>query len=96
VRKANAELDAGRAESAVEIAGEALRLGAELDDVRTRVLARMTLARARPEDASEQLRLAWSEAERADEFNLVGAVARAAELGGVQLPVQVGPDPGRR
>lgn len=92
VQKANAEVEADRLTDAAAIAGEALELALALDSIRGEVLARMSLARAEPARAAEQLELAWRRAERADEFNLVGAVARAAELAGVELPTLYGPD----
>lgn len=92
VQKANAEVEAGRPDEAADVAREALELAERLDSVRGEVLARMSLARAEPGCAQEQLALAWSRAERADEFNLVGAVARAAELAGVELPTLHGPE----
>lgn len=95
VQKANAEIEAGRPEEGGRLAQEALELAIEQDTVRGEVLARLSLARALPETAQEQLYLAWSRAERANEFNLVGAVARAAELQGVALPTLQGPDLGR-
>lgn len=92
VQKANAEVEAGRPDAAAAIAREGLDLALRLDSVRGEVLARLTLARAEPSSAAEQLEQAWRRAERADEFNLVGAVARAAELAGVALPTLHGPD----
>lgn len=92
VQKANAEVEAHRPEDAAAIAREALDLAVGLDSVRGEVLARLSLARAEPSSAAEQLEAAWRRAERADEFNLVGAVARAAELAGVELPALHGPE----
>lgn len=91
IQKANAEVEAGRPDQAVQIGEEALLLARELASVRGEVLARMSLARAAPSRAHEELNLAWSCAERANEFNLVGAVARAADLAGVDLPMLHGP-----
>jgi len=91
VAKANAEVDAGRAESGAEIARAALRAARAAEILREEVLARLTLARALPAEAEVHLQAAWARAEAADEFNLVGAVARAAELAGVKLGVLEGP-----
>lgn len=95
IRKANADADDGRPGDALPIAERALGLADELRDVRGQVLARMSIARAVPDRAAQLLVEAWSVAERAGEPTLVGAVARAAELAGVPLPVQVGPTLGR-
>jgi hypothetical protein len=94
IQKANADLDAqgeSAASSAAALAAEALALAIGLDDVREEVLARLTLARALPGTAAQELALAWRRAERASEFNLVGAVAKSAEEAGVVLPQLFGP-----
>lgn len=91
VQKANAEVEAGRSDEAASVAREAVALAVELDSVRGEVLARLSLARAAPATATDELTAAWRRAERANEFNLVGAVARAATLAGVELPVLHGP-----
>ena len=89
LHKAQAELAAGRHD---EAAGFAQRvLNAPSDDLRHTVLARLTLAAARPERAEEWLLEALERAESQSEFNLVGMVARTADHLGVTLPVQTGP-----
>ncbi len=96
VRKANAETDAGRPQIAAPIARRALELARAHCDVRAVVLAHLSIARADPAGASQALRDALAAADSANEFTLVGAVARAAQLAGVELPVQRGPDMGPR
>lgn len=91
VKKAGAELDAGRPAVADDAASRALALAQLAGAVREEVFARIALSRARPQEAAVQLTAAWRRAERADEFNLVGTVARAAELASVRLPMLLGP-----
>lgn len=96
VRKANAEVDVGRPAQALPLARRALAHAIACGSLREEVLARMTVARAAPEEAEAELRSAWQRAEAADDFNLVGAVARAARLSGVALPtLLVGGSPRR-
>lgn len=90
VKKANAEIDVGDPSGAA-LAAEALEVARSVGDVRAEVLAWVSVARADPARAAEALEAAWRRAERADEFTLVGLVARAAELQGVALPAMVGP-----
>jgi tetratricopeptide (TPR) repeat protein len=84
-------LDAGRPEEAVASAARALALAEDAGDVRVAVLARLLLARARPETAPAELEAARALADENDDFTLVGAVARTAALLGVRLaPERVG------
>ncbi len=96
VQRANADAEVGQPQAGLRIAREALGLALELDDVRLEVLARLSVARCEPDTALEQLEAARARADGASEFNLVGAVARAAAAHGLQLSVQVGPDMSRR
>ncbi|TVQ91028.1 MAG: hypothetical protein EA397_11065 [Deltaproteobacteria bacterium] len=80
----------GRADQAIDAATRAVAEAASRGDVKHQVLAHIALASAEPERASAHLEAARSCADGADDFNLVGAVARAAEQAGVQLPI---PDP---
>jgi hypothetical protein len=91
VAKAVADLDDGRPDDAAPVARMALERATEAGDVREQVLALLALARAVPAEASDHLRAAWSVADAAAEFTLVGAVARAAELAGVEVAVLHGP-----
>ena len=92
VKKANAELEAGRPASAESAARRAVEEAVLASALPEEVFARISLARAAPTEAASQLLAAWRRAERADEFNLVTAVAGACELLGVRLPALVGPD----
>jgi tetratricopeptide (TPR) repeat protein len=83
VRKATAELEAGHPEQAAEAAERALLAAPQYP--RTSVLARLTLARAQPERAAQLLREAAEIGRDAEDFNLVGWVARSAELLGLDL-----------
>ncbi len=94
VRKANAEADAGRLVEALDIAQRALGGALASGDVRLEVLARLSVARAAPERAREQLEVAHARASEAHEFNLVTAVARAAEAHGVEVGLLRGPGGG--
>jgi hypothetical protein len=96
VQKANAEVEAGRPREALALAREAARIADDAGAVRERVLARLTLARVAPARADASLNEAWQIAADAGEFNLVGAIGRAAELAGVALPTLRGPDLSRR
>jgi len=91
VKKANAEADAGRAEEGVAFARRALERALSAKALREEVLARLSIARCDPASAVEELTAAWRRAEAEDDFTLVGAVARAADLAGVTLPVLYGP-----
>ncbi|MEQ1506010.1 MAG: hypothetical protein ABMB14_27510 [Myxococcota bacterium] len=88
VRKANAEIEAGRPGDAVAVAERAV--SAAPGSVRVAVLARMTVARAAPERAATELQAALDLARDADAFTLVGAVVKAAELAGVPLDAEPG------
>lgn len=90
VKKAHAHADVDDTALAEELAHEALALSRSHDSVREEVFARLALARV-GYDATEQVRGAWERAERADEFNLVSAIASAADSLGVALPVLEGP-----
>ena len=96
IKKANAHMDVDQSTIAHPLALEALALAQAQSWLREEVLARLSLARAQPDEAAHQLYEAWRRAERASDFTLVGTVARAADLQGVSLPVQLGPDMGTR
>ncbi|MBX2797438.1 MAG: hypothetical protein KTR31_07220 [Myxococcales bacterium] len=85
IRKANAEVDVGRPAEGLLVAREALTEACTLGDLRLEVLARLSIARASPEQAHEQLHRAWRRADAASETTLITAVAKAAEAHGVQL-----------
>jgi len=89
LHKAQAELDAGRCEEALAFAERVL--DAHSEDPRHSVMAWLTQAAAAPETAEARVTKAYALAEGASEFNLVGTVARTAELLGVALPRLVGP-----
>ncbi|MBW1878033.1 MAG: hypothetical protein JRI25_17465 [Deltaproteobacteria bacterium] len=91
VKKANAEADAGREEGGASFARRALEQALSANALREEVLARLSVARCDRAAAEEELVAAWRRAEAADDFTLVGVVARAAELAGVALPVLHGP-----
>lgn len=91
VEKANAEVEVGRAEEGEALARQALALAQQAGSVREEVLAWLTLARACPDEAARAMVSAWRRACDADEANLVGAIARAAEHAGVTLPHLTGP-----
>ncbi len=95
IKKSNALLDLGQHDEAYPLATEALQTALPHGWLREEVLARLSIARARPSEAPEQLYLAWRRSERASDFTMVGTVARAADLQGVSLPTQVGPDMSR-
>jgi tetratricopeptide (TPR) repeat protein len=92
IQKANAEIQAGHLREADPIARMALVEAVQGEGVREEVLARIAIATVAPEEARVELTAAWRRAERAGEFNLVSAVARAAELARVALPTLVGPE----
>ncbi len=79
----------GRPAEAADAARVAAEIAAAAGDVRHEVLARIAWSHADPSAAVAQLELARARADAADEFNLVGAVARAAE----QLDVTLAPPP---
>jgi tetratricopeptide (TPR) repeat protein len=83
LRKASAELEAGHTAQCIEAAQRALQAAPEYP--RTSVLARLTLARVQPERAASLLREAAEIGRTAEDFNLVGWVARSAELLGLDL-----------
>lgn len=86
LQKANAEIDAGRAEQGVALAERALSEPGTESAARVRVLAWLTVARGAPERSEEAILAAHRVADLADDFNLVAAVSRAARLAGVALP----------
>ena len=92
IKKANAEAEDGSAQIGLVAAEEALELGRQSQSIRSEVFALLSIARLAPERAKSALLNAWKCAERANEFNLVGAVARAADAQEIRLPAQVGPD----
>ena len=92
IKKANAHADASDDDIAVTLSRQALSLARNQRSVRLEVLARLSLARADPVQAPEQLHAAWRAADRAGEPTLVTTVARAATAQGVDLPVQAGPE----
>lgn len=81
-----AAANAATGEEAALLGEQAFALAVLRGSVREEVLARLVLARSRPETARAQLEAALRRARGADEFTLVGAVVRAAELAGVELP----------
>jgi hypothetical protein len=74
----NGALVAGRTDDAIRAARIAVELGTGLSDPRHEVLARIAWAYASSPEAQEQLELAHARADSANDFTLVGAVARAA------------------
>lgn len=88
VQKANAMIDTGSLVEGGAYADEALALAVAAGNVREEVLARLSIARARPDEAATHVGAAFACAERAGDFNLVGTVARAAALHGVPLPAK--------
>jgi tetratricopeptide (TPR) repeat protein len=95
IQRANADIEAGQDDAALEVATEALSIATSLSSVRLEVLARLSIARIRPERALEELEAARQRADAANEFTLVGAVARAAEAHGLTIGVLAGPRPGK-
>jgi hypothetical protein len=90
LQKASAEIDAGRAEVAADLARRALVLAPRAP--RVAVLARVCLARCAPGEEAALLEEAAEIARDADEHTLLGLIARAAEAAGVVLENQRGPD----
>jgi tetratricopeptide (TPR) repeat protein len=90
LRSATAELDAGRLDEGAVRATRALDAAPDLP--RIGVLARLALARARPDEAAALLREAAEVARDAHEPTLLGLVSRAAELASVDLGALHGPD----
>ncbi len=84
IRKADAELDAGRAAAGSFLARRALELASagEGGD-RERVYALLALARAAPQRAEELLSRALAIADEANNQAMITAVARAAKAAGV-------------
>lgn len=78
--------NAATGEQAARLGEQAFALAVAHGSVREEVLARLVLARSRPDAAADQLAAALRRARGAGEFTLVGAVVRAAELAGVALP----------
>jgi hypothetical protein len=91
VQRANAEAELGRPAVGISLAEEALQVALGVGDVRLQVLAHLSIARCEPTRAKRELVAALDRADRASEFNMVGAIARAAEVHGVALPEQRGP-----
>ncbi len=96
VKKSQAELAAGDAPHARELADLGLRAALSTDDVRHEVVARLALARAAAsagdaETATREVRAAWRRAERASEPQLTGMAGRTARHLSVSLPVLRGP-----
>ena len=83
-------LSDGRADEAGAAAHRAIAEAQSCGNIKHEVLARLALASIEPDRAVAHLEAARACADAADEFNLVGAVARAAEQAGVSLPA---PDP---
>jgi tetratricopeptide (TPR) repeat protein len=81
-------IDAGDLERGRAIAEAALSSG----DPRTAVLGRLLIVRADPDQAAELLPAAAEIAREAEEPTLLGAVARAASLYGVDLGTLHGPE----
>ena len=92
VKKANAECDAGNLGVAVGLAQEALAIARDQGFLREEVFAGIALSRAEPQRARAHLEAAWSVASGANEHTLVSTIARACDVAGIQLAVQVGPD----
>lgn len=90
VQKAQADVQCGDTTSGERIAHEVL---ATATVTSTRVFARLVIATAAPQLAAQQLLAAHAEADAASEFNLVGAVARTADILGISMPTQLGPRP---
>lgn len=86
IRWSQGALAHGRASQAAIAAERAFTEAAACNDVRHQVLARITWSLADPDRAAEHLETARAIADAADEFNLVGAVARAASQAGIELP----------
>ncbi len=80
-----------RPDEAAHSARSAVRAADEARSDRERVLARITLAEICPGEAETALREAHRVADGASNPTLIGLVARAAELAGVELPRQYGP-----
>jgi tetratricopeptide (TPR) repeat protein len=86
LKKADAEIDAGRPGAGAFLAARALDLArAHGEGVREQVYALLTLVRARPEQAEALLAEAWEIADRGDNQAMVTAVAQAARSAGVPL-----------
>jgi hypothetical protein len=81
IERANAHFDCDQTEDGTRFARDAIL---EADSttpsiVRAQVLARLCLLRGTPEDAQSLLQEAYLLAEKSDEMQLIGAVARAAK-----------------
>ncbi len=94
LKKASADLAAGRASDAEAAAREVLTEAIREDWRREEVLARLSIARIVPSEAEMQLNAAWRRAERDSDHTLVSTVARAANLADIGLPSMLGPDMG--
>lgn len=86
VKRANAARVVGDWTLARELGHRAAALADGAGDTRHFVLATILLAEVEPELAMQHLERARRRADAADEFNLVGAVAKAAAAAGVELP----------
>jgi hypothetical protein len=95
LKKCNADFETGDVGAAEDLAREILTRAVLENWLREEVLARLSIARAVPEEADLQLNAAWKRAERVGDHTLVSAVARAAELAEVTLPSMEGPLMGR-
>lgn len=80
----------GRQQQAAQAAYQAIDQARQGADLKHEVLARIALASIEPMSAVSHLESARARADSANEFNLVGAVARAADQAGLTLP---SPDP---
>ena len=92
IQKANGEFEAGRHETAVAFAEEALAIAIDCGAIRETVFAQLSIARAEPKRAQEAIYEAWAFADKANEHNLVSIIATAATQAGVPLPSLRGPD----
>ncbi|MEZ4316118.1 MAG: hypothetical protein R3F61_01375 [Myxococcota bacterium] len=94
LKHANALQTHGRLDEAATSAARAAEHADEAVSVREQVLARIALAEADRDRAAVALYAALELADNADETTLIGLIARAAELAGVELPRQYGPSMG--
>jgi hypothetical protein len=86
LRKADASLAVGRVAESALFAVQALAMAQAAGAVREEVLARLSLARAVPTEAADQIAKALDRARDENEANLVAAIAKTAELLGVPIP----------
>lgn len=92
IKHAGALRSHGQTDRAVASARRAVEAADEAHTIRERILSRITLAEAAPEEAHAVLHDALALADAASEPTLIGLVARTAELSAVELPRQHGPD----